>query len=117
MTYYHAGLADGERNANQEAFIQDTKPIMVATNAFGMGIDKPDVEFIIHYNIPLSMEAYYQENSDDYDTYNYYSTYVVAPADEENGVDEETATEDACKIEHDLSDASFEAIKNYFSKE
>lgn len=58
---YHAGLSDEERSANQESFIRDERPIMVATNAFGMGIDKPDVEFIIHYNLPLSMEAYYQE--------------------------------------------------------
>lgn len=61
VTYYHAGLSDAERSENQESFIRDIKPIMIATNAFGMGIDKPDVEFIIHYNMPLSMEAYYQE--------------------------------------------------------
>lgn len=61
VTYYHAGLSDKERAANQEAFILDRAPVMIATNAFGMGIDKPDVEFIIHYNMPLSMEAYYQE--------------------------------------------------------
>lgn len=60
-TMYHAGLEDAQRNANQDAFIRDIKPVMVATNAFGMGIDKPDVGFIIHYNMPLSMEAYYQE--------------------------------------------------------
>lgn len=61
VTYYHAGLGDNERAHNQDAFISDAKPIIVATNAFGMGIDKPDVQFIIHFNIPLSMEAYYQE--------------------------------------------------------
>ncbi len=61
VTYYHAGLDDAERSQNQDAFIRDEKPIMIATNAFGMGIDKPDVRFIIHYNLPLSMEAYYQE--------------------------------------------------------
>lgn len=61
VTMYHAGLSDELRNANQEDFIQDRKPVMIATNAFGMGIDKPDVGFIIHYNMPLSMEAYYQE--------------------------------------------------------
>ncbi|MBQ8250032.1 MAG: DNA helicase RecQ [Clostridia bacterium] len=61
ITYYHAGLSDAERAQNQDEFIHDRKPIIVATNAFGMGIDKPDVEFIIHYNMPLSMEAYYQE--------------------------------------------------------
>jgi len=61
VTYYHAGLGDEERNANQESFIRDKTPIMIATNAFGMGIDKPDVSFILHFNMPLSMEAYYQE--------------------------------------------------------
>ncbi len=61
ITMYHAGLSDNERAAAQDDFIRDVKPIIVATNAFGMGIDKPDVEFIIHYNFPLSMESYYQE--------------------------------------------------------
>ncbi len=61
VTYYHAGLSDEERAANQESFIRDETPVMIATNAFGMGIDKPDVAFIIHYNMSLSMEAYYQE--------------------------------------------------------
>ncbi len=61
VTYYHAGLSDTERAFNQDEFIHDRKPVIIATNAFGMGIDKPDVEFIIHYNMPLSMEAYYQE--------------------------------------------------------
>ena len=61
VTFYHAGLPDDQRAFNQEEFIRDAKPVMVATNAFGMGIDKPDVSFIIHFNLPLSMEAYYQE--------------------------------------------------------
>ncbi len=61
VTMYHAGMSDSERAINQDAFIRDVKPVIVATNAFGMGIDKPDVEFIIHYNFPMSMEAYYQE--------------------------------------------------------
>ncbi len=61
VTYYHAGLTDEQRTFNQDEFIKDKKPIIVATNAFGMGIDKPDVQFIIHYNMPLSMEEYYQE--------------------------------------------------------
>lgn len=58
---YHAGLDDATRQQNQRRFIRDQVPVMVATIAFGMGIDKPDVRFIVHYSLPKDLESYYQQ--------------------------------------------------------
>ena len=58
---YHGGMTQEDRNNNQEEWLQSRAGLIVATNAFGMGIDKPDVRFVIHYNMPANMENYYQE--------------------------------------------------------
>ena len=58
---YHGGMVKAERHAAQEAFMADEVDVMVATTAFGMGIDKPDVRFVVHYDVPESIDAYYQE--------------------------------------------------------
>ncbi|KAA1042424.1 DNA helicase RecQ [Macrococcus equipercicus] len=60
-TLYHAGLPKAEREENQAKFVNDDCPVMIATNAFGMGIDKSNVRYVIHYNMPQDLESYYQE--------------------------------------------------------
>ncbi|WP_395075922.1 RecQ family ATP-dependent DNA helicase [Flavobacterium sp.] len=60
-TFYHAGLSTKEKDANMESWMQDEKNVMVATSAFGMGIDKPNVKTVVHINLPENLESYYQE--------------------------------------------------------
>ncbi|WP_188655031.1 RecQ family ATP-dependent DNA helicase [Yeosuana aromativorans] len=60
-TYYHGGLSNKEKESNMSQWLNNQKQVMIATNAFGMGIDKPDVKTVIHFNLPESMESYFQE--------------------------------------------------------
>lgn len=82
--FYHAGLAPEERNARQEAWIAGKTRIIVCTNAFGMGIDKPDVRVVVHLNLPDSLEAYFQEaGRGGRDGQKSYATLLYTPADAE----------------------------------
>ncbi|MDV2686990.1 helicase-related protein, partial [Alkalihalophilus lindianensis] len=61
VAHYHAGMGDEERNREQERFLTDQASVMVATSAFGMGIDKSNIRYCIHWQLPKNMESYYQE--------------------------------------------------------
>ena len=61
VSKYHGGMSDSARESNQNDFVFDKTSIMVATNAFGMGIDKSNIRYVIHYNMPKDLESYYQE--------------------------------------------------------
>ncbi len=83
-TYYHGGLANAERTIRQEEWLAGRSRIMVATNAFGMGIDKADVRFVVHYAMPDSLESYYQEaGRAGRDGRRAYAVLLVAPDDAE----------------------------------
>ena len=120
-TRYHAGLEESERMANQEAFLYDEKTIMVATNAFGMGIDKSNVNFVIHYNMPKSLEAYYQEagragrDGSSADCILLYGSRDVQTARFfiENGSDNEDLTEDQKEVIKKQDYERLEAMVTY----
>ena len=120
-TRYHAGLEERERMANQDAFLYDEKTVMVATNAFGMGIDKSNVNFVIHYNMPKSLEAYYQEaGRAGRDGSNADCILLYAPRDVqtarffiENGSDNEDLTEEQKEVIKKQDYERLEAMVTY----
>ncbi|MBQ2920626.1 MAG: DNA helicase RecQ [Oscillospiraceae bacterium] len=120
-TRYHAGLEERERMENQNAFLYDEKTVMVATNAFGMGIDKSNVNFVIHYNMPKSLEAYYQEaGRAGRDGSNADCILLYAPRDVqtarffiENGSDNEDLTEEQKEVIKKQDYERLEAMVTY----
>ncbi len=101
---YHAGLSAEERDKNQRIFLREERVVMVATIAFGMGIDKPDVRFVVHMNIPKNIEAYYQETGRagrDGLPANAYMTYGMDDAAMQRGwIDNSEAADNQKRIEH-----------------
>ena len=106
---YHAGLTDEERFSSQDAFLYDDKGVMIATNAFGMGIDKSNVRYVIHYNMPKNMEAYVQEaGRAGRDSERSECILLFAPQDvvtqkfliEQHTVDEQRKRHDYQKLQH-----------------
>ncbi len=101
---YHAGLSSQIRHQNQTRFLREDKIIMVATIAFGMGIDKPDVRFVVHMNIPKNIEAYYQETGRagrDGQAAEAYMIYGMDDAAMQRGwINNSVATQEQKRIEH-----------------
>ena len=106
---YHAGMPADERAQNQDTFLKSEKMIMVATIAFGMGIDKPDVRFVVHMTIPKNIEAYYQETGRagrdglPSDAFMIYGTNDAAM--QRNFIDQSHAAENQKRIEHQKMNA------------
>ncbi len=109
--YYHAGLSGKDRADKQSAWIQNNIRVMVATNAFGMGIDKPDVRTVVHLDLPDSLEAYYQEaGRAGRDERKAYAVALYHPQD----IDELRDRSDRSVVSLDQIKRTYQALANYF---